>query len=176
MYFITPYSVLLPTEQLRYAAILTIMIIKAFAVIVGFPCMTILLTNSASSLKILGTLNGFATTFSAVGRAFGPAVTGATFSWGLDVGYVIPAWWFLGIIGVVGAVQAYWIYDGDGPSASFSSSSSSADGEESESDEAQIPRQDSAVVFESDDEADVETPLMSDVKGRGREYNSVRGG
>ena len=97
------------------------MLIKGFVVIIGFPCTTILLTNSASSLRILGTLNGFATTFSGLGRAAGPALTGAVFTWGVDHGYGIAPWWLLTVIASVGAIPAFFIIDGEGPTRSLES-------------------------------------------------------
>jgi hypothetical protein len=104
------------------------MLVKCFAVIFAFPCSIILLTNSASSLRILGTLNGIAVSISAVGRAAGPAMAGATFTWGLEHGYVIPAWWMLGIISAIGAVPIWWLVEGEG----FSRDEDSEDEEEEE--------------------------------------------
>jgi hypothetical protein len=163
-------------------ALLSILMVKAFAVIVGFPCMTIMLTNSATSLRILGTLNGFATAFSGIGRAVGPAVTGAAFSWGVSIGYVIPSWWLLALIAAVGAIPSWFIVDGDGPTAGLASSSSSDDGEDGEEDEDEEPRilQDSAVVFESDDEdldtaeleEQAETPLLWNGSGQTKRYDT----
>ncbi|KAL0935094.1 major facilitator superfamily transporter [Colletotrichum truncatum] len=113
VYILTPYTILFQTDTGRYAALMVVMFVKAFAVIIGFPCMTILLTNSASSLRILGTLNGFATMFSGFGRAFGPAAAGAAFSWGVSEGYVITAWWFLAATAVIGAIPVYMLVDSD---------------------------------------------------------------
>jgi MFS family permease len=106
---------------MRYAIFLTIMFIKGVIVIIAFPCTTILLTNSASSLRILGTLNGFATTFSGLGRAAGPALIGAVFSWGAKIGYAIAPWWFLGLIAAVGAIPPWFIVEGEGPTRSLGS-------------------------------------------------------
>jgi hypothetical protein len=90
------------------------MLVKGVIVIIGFPCTTILLTNSASSLRILGTLNGFATTFSAMGRAAGPAAAGAVFSWGVRNGWAIAPWWMLSGIAMVGAVVPWFIVEEEG--------------------------------------------------------------
>lgn len=116
LYFLTPYTTLIQDATSRYAVFLGIMFVKGFVVIVAFPCTTILLTNSASSLRILGTLNGFATTFSGLGRAIGPACVGAVFSWGVEEGYVIAPWWLLGLIASLGAIPPFFIIDGEGPS------------------------------------------------------------
>lgn len=93
------------------------MLVKSFANIIGFPCITILLTNAAPSLKVLGTLNGLATMTSGVGRAIGPAMTGAVFTWGVRHGYMIAPWWLLASIALVGAIPAWFIVEGDGPTA-----------------------------------------------------------
>ncbi|KAK0673344.1 major facilitator superfamily domain-containing protein [Cercophora samala] len=131
IYFLTPYTALVQDTTTRYVFFLTIMLVKGFVVIVAFPCTTILLTNSATSLRILGTLNGVATTFSGLGRAAGPAAAGAVFSWGVQRGYVIAAWWFLGLIALVGTIPPWFIVEGDGPTASSTTTSTStSDGEE----------------------------------------------
>ncbi|KAL2122763.1 hypothetical protein VTJ04DRAFT_3218 [Mycothermus thermophilus] len=114
LYFLTPYTALLPSALTRYTALLSILLVKGFAVIVGFPCVTILLTNSATSLRVLGTLNGFATTFSALGRAAGPAGAGAVFSWGVRHGYAIAPWYMLGLVAAAGAVVPFWMVEGKG--------------------------------------------------------------
>jgi hypothetical protein len=74
----------------------------------------ILLTNSASNLRILGTLNGFATSLSAIGRAFGPAMSGALFTWGVNHDYIITPWWALGVIAALGAIPIWYIKETDG--------------------------------------------------------------
>lgn len=115
VYVLLPYTALIQDTRLQWAALMALLLVKGFAVIVAFPCITILLTNSAPSVRILGTLNGFATTFSGMGRALGPTVTGATFSWGVKRGYVIPAWWFLAVVAALQAIPAWMIVEGDGP-------------------------------------------------------------
>lgn len=140
------------------------MFCKAFAVIIGFPCITILLTNSCSSLRILGTLNGFATTFSALGRAIGPALAGATFSWGAGKGTVVPAWWFLAVMAALGAIPTWKLIDGEGPSHSAESS----DAEDGDGDSAIFVN--GAVVNEEDEEDEEDAPLLS---GRREGYGSA---
>jgi len=120
---------------------LGIMVVKSFGIVFAFPCMMILLTNSASSLRVLGTLNGFATSLSAIGRAFGPAVSGVLFTWGVDQGYMITPWWTLAVISALGAIPVWQIKETDG----FGNSSEgviNGNGdryEEAESEEAQLP-------------------------------------
>lgn len=129
VYLLTPYTALIQDPLHRYTVFLLLMFVKGVVVIVAFPCTTIMLTNSATSVRILGTLNGFATSFSGIGRAIGPAMTGAIFSIGVQRGYIIAPWWFLAGIAALGAVPAWYIIEGDGPTRSLESDS---DGEEEE--------------------------------------------
>lgn len=116
VYLVTPYTALIQDVRLKYAAFMVILLVKGFVGILGFPCTTILLTNSASSLRILGTLNGYATTFSGIGRALGPAMTGSIFSMGVQKGYMIFPWWALAVVALIGTLPSWWIVEGDGPS------------------------------------------------------------
>ena len=113
-YIITPFTALLPTPKTQQIGILVIMVFKCWAGIFAFPCTTILLTNSAVSLSILGTLNGVAVSISAIGRAAGPAIGGFTFTVGVDRGYGILPWWILGCFGVLGAIAPWWLVEMEG--------------------------------------------------------------
>lgn len=110
VYFITPFTVLVPSP-LRTAAIVSVMFVKLAATMFSFPCSVILLTNSASSRAILGTLNGVATSISSVGRAMGPAAIGAAFSFGIRTGYLVTPWWLLACIAVLSALPVFWIVE-----------------------------------------------------------------
>ncbi|KAK1837211.1 major facilitator superfamily domain-containing protein [Podospora conica] len=132
VYILTPYTALIQHSTTRYAALLALMLVKGVAVITAFPCTTIMLTNSASSVRILGTLNGFATSFSGIGRAVGPALTGAVMSVGVRHNLIIAPWWLLAVIASVGAVPAWFIVEGDGPRRE--ESDSETEGEEEEED------------------------------------------
>lgn len=114
VYALTPYSILIENERLRYAAFMTTFILKGVFSMVTFPCVTIILTNSAPSVKVLGTLNGYATLVSGMGRAVGPALTGAAFSWGVQQGYIITGWFFLAIMAFLGAISTFFLQEGDG--------------------------------------------------------------
>ncbi|KAJ5678840.1 glutamate carboxypeptidase [Penicillium macrosclerotiorum] len=114
IFFITPFIALVP-EALRIPAVLIIMLAKLGATVFGVPCCTILLANSASSLDVLGTLNGVSTSVSALGRAAGPALIGAAFSFGVKKGYVIIPWWLLGVLGFGSVVPSFWIVEQEGP-------------------------------------------------------------
>jgi MFS family permease len=113
-YLAMPFTALLPTQTMQVSACFAIMLLKCLCGIFAFPCSTILLTNSASSLRVLGTLNGFATSFSAIGRALGPLLAGGMFSVGVDKGYVIAPWWLLAAIGFVAAIPVFYLVEGEG--------------------------------------------------------------
>jgi hypothetical protein len=126
LYFFTPFTVLVP-PPVRDAIVFSLMLAKLAAVIFSFPSCTILLTNSATSLLILGTLNGVGTSASAIGRAVGPAVVGSAFSLGIEIGYVILSWWILAALGVLAAIPVFWVMETEG----FSNSNED-DGEETD--------------------------------------------
>ena len=57
-----------------------ILIVKTVAAVGGLTSALLLITNSAPSHAVLGTLNGLAQTLSAAGRAVGPFISGSLFS------------------------------------------------------------------------------------------------
>ena len=127
----TPYTALIQNSALQQATMFGIMIVKSFAVIFAFPCSIILLTNSAVSLRILGTLNGFAVSISAVGRAIGPALGGAAFTWGIERGYVVTPYFMLAIISSIGAIPIWYLVEMPG----FSKTDDSSETEDDDDDE-----------------------------------------
>ncbi|KAJ5085880.1 glutamate carboxypeptidase [Penicillium argentinense] len=114
IFFLTPFTALVP-RPLRIPSVLLILLAKLGSNIFAIPCCTILLTNSASSVTVLGTLNGVATSVSALGRAAGPALIGAAFSWGVERGYVIIPWWLLSSLALTSVIPSFWIVEQDGP-------------------------------------------------------------
>ncbi|KAI8623753.1 MFS general substrate transporter [Xylariaceae sp. FL1651] len=167
VYFLIPFTVLIENTHMRYTALLAAMIVKAFAVIVGFPCSTILLTNSAASLSILGTLNGFATTFSALGRASGPALAGVAFSWGVKNNMIGAPWWILGVIAAFGSVPVWMITEGDGLNGQSSDSNDAV----SDSEDTQAEDDEDAVVFDDDSDDSLDA---SNGRNRHEEQVSLR--
>ncbi|KAL8673415.1 MAG: hypothetical protein Q9168_002158 [Polycauliona sp. 1 TL-2023] len=135
VYVATPFTALLPSPITQQAAMFVVMLFKCFAAIFAFPCTTILLTNSAVSLRILGTLNGVATSVSAIGRATGPALSGVMFETGSKRGWAILPWWVLAGFAVLGAIPVWWLVEMDG----FGASGDDDDGDESE-EEPEVPR------------------------------------
>ncbi|KAM3539011.1 hypothetical protein ARSEF1564_008059 [Beauveria bassiana] len=183
VYFITPYASLFPTARARFLAIVGVMVLKAFCIIVAFPSTTILLTNSCTSLRILSSLNGFATMFSALCRALGPASAGWVFTQGVDRGYVVAAYFFLGLVALMGAVPGFLIVEGAGPTAGRTTATAE-EGEESESSSggrgsAVLLPNESAVVGsdddddDDDDDSDERQPLIKSHENAGTNYRSI---
>lgn len=164
-YFLTPYTALFENPIPRYITFALIMLVKGFGIIVGFPSTTILLTNSCTSVRVLGTLNGFATSFSGIGRAAGPLLTGLCFTWGVDHGFIMIPYAFLAVIALIGAIPVFLIEEGDGPSVEDS------DGEDSDA------LADSAVIMPNESAIDEEqsegeqSPLL---RGENRGYNATK--
>lgn len=113
-YLFTPFTALLPTATAQQIGILVVMIFKCWAGIFAFPCSNILLTNSAVSLRVLGTLNGVAISISALGRAAGPAIGGYTFTVGIETGYGIIPWLIFASFGILGAIVPWWLVEMEG--------------------------------------------------------------
>ena len=118
LYILTPFTTTLvpgttsaqQTGQLVF--LVAVMMGKSYASIFAFPCCIILLTNSASSVRILGTLNGIAVSVSALGRAAGPFLAGWTFTVGVQHSIGVLPWWFLALCAAAAAVPVWWLEEG----------------------------------------------------------------
>ena len=77
---LTPFTSWFPSSFACQAALLMLLSVRGTAGAFAYPTSTILLTNSASSLRTLGTVNGFATSAAAIARAVGPGAGGGLFS------------------------------------------------------------------------------------------------
>lgn len=126
-----------------------------------------MLTNSAVSLRVLVTLNGVATSVTAIGRAIGPVIEGWMFSIGLNIGYMILPWWTLAAIATLGAIPVWYLVEMEGLNADESADPESLDFVTAD------PRQD------SDDEAgqtqaiEVEQRLDSDLNALGTDESRI---
>ncbi|KAG6255950.1 hypothetical protein E4U23_003238 [Claviceps purpurea] len=116
LYLVTPYVVLLP-EDLRMPAIYILVVWKCTYATMAYPNNAILLANSAPRKEVLGTINGIAASTASLCRALGPTISGLLFSLGLQTGYSGLAWWFSGLVSVVGAYLSSQITEG-GPRVS----------------------------------------------------------
>ncbi|KAL8922743.1 MAG: hypothetical protein Q9172_003458 [Xanthocarpia lactea] len=135
VYMATPFTALLPNPFTQQIVMFVIMLVKCLATIFAFPCTTILLTNSAVSLRVLGTLNGVATSVSAIGRATGPALSGVMFETGSKKGWAILPWWVLAGFAILGAVPVWWLVEMEG----FGGSDDDDDGQEGH-EEPEVPQ------------------------------------
>ena len=113
LHFTTPYMALLP-ESLRMIGIYFLIIWKCTFATMAYPANAILLTNSAPSLLMLGTINGVAASTASLSRAFGPTVSGFLFSAGLKIGYSGLAWWCSALIATAGAFLSLHMTDKGG--------------------------------------------------------------
>lgn len=131
IYILTPFATLVPPVLGAQGTLFALWMIKGLCSTFAFPCSTIMLTNSASSLTVLGTVNGIATSFSAIGRAAGPTIGGAAFSWGVKEGYVVTPFWTLAFVAALTCVPAWYLVDGEG-FGDDDGEDESADGEDGE--------------------------------------------
>lgn len=114
VFFVTPFVSLIPDPTAREATMIALLMVRGVGGTFAFPTSTIMLTNSAASLSVLGTINGLATSVSAVGRAVGPSIGGGLFTWGVKRGYVIVPFWTLSAISLVAAIPTFWLVEGKG--------------------------------------------------------------
>lgn len=114
IFFITPFVSLIPNHTAKQVVMVSLLVVRGLAGTFAFPTSTIILTNSASSLQVLGTINGVATSVSAVGRASGPAIGGGMFTWGVKRGYVIVPFWTLTVISLIASIPTWWLEEGEG--------------------------------------------------------------
>lgn len=90
------------------------MMMKTTCTTFSFPCSTILLTNSADSLRSLGTLNGIGTTVSALGRAIGPFIIGGVFTWGVKHNSVLAPYALLAVSAAANIIPVFLLEEGKG--------------------------------------------------------------
>lgn len=118
VFFVTPFVSLIPDHTIKQVAMVALLVVRGLAGTIATPTSTIMLTNSAASLRILGTINGVATSVSAIGRASGPAISGSLFTWGVKHGYVIVPFWTLAFISLIASIPIWWLEEGRGPGRS----------------------------------------------------------
>lgn len=130
VFFITPFVSLIPDPTTKQVAMVSLLIVRGLAGTFAFPTSTILLTNSATSLQVLGTINGVATSVSAIGRASGPAIGGGLFTWGVKRGYIIVPFWTLTVISLIASIPTWWLVEGKGFGGSDDSETEDEDDDE----------------------------------------------
>ncbi|EGO59083.1 hypothetical protein NEUTE1DRAFT_120959 [Neurospora tetrasperma FGSC 2508] len=108
LYFATPYFVLLPSS-LRMAGVYILIIWKCTLATMAYPSNAILLTNSAPSTLMLGTINGVAASIASLCRAMGPIVSGYLYTIGLRAGYCGMVWWFTAFVTIGASFLSFGI-------------------------------------------------------------------
>ncbi|PNP45159.1 hypothetical protein TGAMA5MH_03210 [Trichoderma gamsii] len=94
-----------------YIELGAVLILKTICAVGGLSCVMLLITNSAPSHNSLGTLNGVAQTLSALGRSFGPFVSGGIFtlSMGIQPKGEALAWSLFGGLAFLGCIGSIFI-------------------------------------------------------------------
>jgi len=110
LYLAVPYLTLVPLRW-RMPAVWVVIIWKVTAQAFAFPSTNIMLANSAPSTKVLGTLNGVASSAASGMRAFGPTISGILQSAGLSVGVLGLPWWANALIASTGAVLSLFMVE-----------------------------------------------------------------
>ncbi|KAF3921516.1 hypothetical protein AA313_de0200628 [Arthrobotrys entomopaga] len=160
IYIMTPYTLALKSSYAVYAVWAVIVLLKSITGVFSFTSSTILITNTASSIRVLGTLNGFATSVAAMGRAVGPSTFGWLFSVGQKGEWTTVPW-----IGLTAVAGLMWIWipklmEGQGPNREGSDDGGDDEGQEEE---------DESVIYingtdEDDDEEDEEEERVRKIK------------
>ncbi|KAK3349477.1 major facilitator superfamily domain-containing protein [Lasiosphaeria hispida] len=110
VYLLAPYLSLLPEAGrfsfLRWLGLGVIVWGQIMARTMAIPSTVILLTESAPTKAVLGTVHGAGNMLASLARAVGPAVGGAVYAAGMREGVVGAVWWFYLV--VVAIVAAGW--------------------------------------------------------------------
>ena len=113
IFFLTPLTALLPGTLAKEVVATILFVFKGYGVTFGYPCTTILLTQSAKSMRTLATLNGVLTVTSAIARAVAGGAGGAIFTFGVKRGFVIIPFWIIAIVSVLGLIPVFLIKEDD---------------------------------------------------------------
>ncbi|OAA58427.1 major facilitator superfamily transporter multidrug resistance [Niveomyces insectorum RCEF 264] len=113
VYVLLPYLVLLPASPtwVRLTGVALICVLKTAAAVFSFNDNAILLNVAAPSPQALGLVNGLAQMAANGARALGPAVMGLFIRLGDHTGSNALGWWFLAVVGALGAFQGFWVTD-----------------------------------------------------------------
>jgi hypothetical protein len=110
LYLAVPYLTLVPSKW-RMPAVWVVIVWKVTAQAFAFPSTNIMLANAAPSTKVLGTLNGVASSAASGMRAFGPTVSGMLQSAGLSMGALGLPWWMNALIACSGAILSLFMVE-----------------------------------------------------------------
>lgn len=123
-YTLIPFLSLLPsptTEQasgtLVWTGIIILLLIQVIARTFALPATVILLNNSSSSPRCLGTIHGVGSSLSSLSRVIGPLTGTFLLGYGVQTGVIGLVWWILALVAVCGAVFSLFIHEGSEPTA-----------------------------------------------------------
>ncbi|RVD85075.1 uncharacterized protein DFL_003406 [Arthrobotrys flagrans] len=116
IYFLTPYMAFLPhdNDPLLFTVIYIVLSCKTIYGCLIYPVNSILLTNAAPSLLVLGEINGAAGSVASCMRAIAPIASGWLYSKGVENGVMVLSWWAVGTVAAMGGIQALWITEEGG--------------------------------------------------------------
>lgn len=115
LYILAPYLALLP-EHLRIPGLTILLIGKVIFQSLSYPSLAIILANSSPSKRVLGTLNGAAASSASICRGFGPTVSGAVDSLGMQLGMSGLAWWTIAGIALLAWIPGSMLKESAKPS------------------------------------------------------------
>jgi hypothetical protein len=157
VYLLVPFTVLIENRTVAEICLVAAWLTKSILTICAYPCCTILLANSVSSAKVLGTVNGITTSVGAVGRAIGPMAAGIAFTWGAKSRYLMAPFWVLGFMSLAACSPLYFVVEGDGfgndDDEEEDPDSDSDSGSHYLSDEAEEPEDELAPLIQREQEA-----------------------
>lgn len=108
LYLLAPYLALLP-ESLRIPGLVVLLVGKVTFQSLSYPSLAIILANSSPSKRVLGTLNGAAASSASVCRGFGPTISGAVDSLGMQLGMSGLAWWTIAGVALLGWLPGFML-------------------------------------------------------------------
>ncbi|CAN6672238.1 major facilitator superfamily domain-containing protein YCR023C [Trichomonascus vanleenenianus] len=94
-YFIMPYLSFLPDNS-SIITYVPVVLVAAFGMLgrtFSLPPLGVLVTNSAPSYTVMGTVQGLSQSVTSAARCLGPLVLGNIYSLGVRIGVVSLAWW-----------------------------------------------------------------------------------
>jgi len=109
IYLVTPFTALVPTSYGKQTALFLAVFSYGSLCTFAFPCASIMLTGSASSSSVLGTLTGVSVGTSAIGGAIGSVIGGNVFTSGVARGYLLDPYFALAIISIVAAIPVFYL-------------------------------------------------------------------
>ncbi|GLA29232.1 hypothetical protein AnigIFM63604_005605 [Aspergillus niger] len=114
-YALMPFLLLLPrAAYIVWPAFTVVIALQVVSRTFALPAAVILVNNSVSDAKVLGTINGVSQSISSAARTLGPFLGGWGLGEGLRENFVGGVWWGLAVEAVLGWVVLWFIWEGKG--------------------------------------------------------------